>query len=267
MSQRVLLVDPDKRITAFLAEQLVPDDYTPVVCAAADVGDVTETIEAVVLGDLPDRRATLAILDALRSGDFPLAPDTPAIVLTRFQSAVDVIRAFEHGADDVIAKPFEYVLLRTRLDALLRRHLRKRGHARVMRVADLMIDTHARTVRLGGCEIAVTGREFSLLCHLATEPERVFTKAELIDAVWHLPPACRTRTVDSHVCRLRQKLAVNGDQSWLRNEWGIGYALVAASRNGDHRLARLVRPASAARTGHNPAASGPQRRRSPGATP
>jgi DNA-binding response OmpR family regulator len=92
-------------------------------------------------------------------------------------------------------------------------------------VGELEIDRRTRTVRLGGAEIHTTGKEYQLLCTLAAEPERVFTKEELLRDVWGFRGKATTRTLDSHACRLRAKL---GGHPWLNNVWGIGYRLVPA---------------------------------------
>jgi DNA-binding response OmpR family regulator len=80
-------------------------------------------------------------------------------------------------------------------------------------------------VRLDGTSVALTQREFALLVHLAAEPERVFTKDELLQALWGDRTFAATRTLDTHACRLREKLSRNGDRSWVINVWGVGYAL------------------------------------------
>jgi DNA-binding response OmpR family regulator len=245
MSHTILVVDADEPTTAFLAEQLAPDGYEPLTANTADalyeIADQLH-VDAVVLGDLDVRRVTIGVLDDIRAADRPLDPDTPVVMLTRHRASLDVLRAFDHGADDVIPKPFEYPELRARIAARLRRHTQSWD---VLRVRELVIDTGRRLVLLAGEAITLTELEFDLLVHLAREPDRVFTKAELINQVWGYPAGCSTRTVDSHVCRLRRKLAVNGNRGWVRNVWGVGYALTDA-RADDHRVARRARQAKAA---------------------
>jgi DNA-binding response OmpR family regulator len=119
----------------------------------------------------------------------------------------------------VVAKPADYAELRARVGALLRRRRWRRGE--ILRVGDLEIDIRARLVLLAGEPVALTQREFALLVHLAKDPERVFTKSELTTEVWGYPAECSTRTLDSHVCRVRHKLAAHGDRLWLVNVWGV----------------------------------------------
>ena len=120
-------------------------------------------------------------------------------------------------------RPAGYPELRARVAALLRRTA-PHSTGRIVRVA-LEIDTRARSVRLDGEPVALTQREYGLLVHLAADAERVFTKDELLNAIWGHRSFAATRTLDSHACRLREKLGGTGDRSWTINIWGVGYAL------------------------------------------
>jgi DNA-binding response OmpR family regulator len=229
MSHTVLLVDADESTTSFLADQLAADGYRAPVARTLDaVYEMAEAVspDVIVLGDLAERRHALGLLDDLRAGARPFDPDVLVLVLSAHAAPLDLLRAFDHGADDVVAKPASYPEVRARVGALLRRRRSRRGE--ILRVRDLEIDTRARLVLLAGEPITLTQREFTLLVHLAAEPERVFTKAELTAELWGYPAECSTRTLDSHVCRVRHKLAAHGDRSWLINVWGVGYALTDA---------------------------------------
>jgi DNA-binding response OmpR family regulator len=170
MSHAILLVDADESTTAFLADQLAADGYQAVVARTLDaVFALADTaVDVVVLGDLAERRHALRLLDDVRGGTRPFDPDVLVMVLSAHAEALDVLRAFDHGADDVVTKPVGYSELRARIAALLRRRRSRRGE--ILRVRDLEIDTRARRVRLAGEPIALTQREFTLLVHLAAEP-------------------------------------------------------------------------------------------------
>jgi DNA-binding response OmpR family regulator len=116
------------------------------------------------------------------------------------------------------------VELRLRIAALLRRTRERPSEGR-LRVGELELDPVAREVRLRGVRVTLSQKEFALLRRLAGEPTRVFTKAELLRDVWGFRAMGATRTLDSHACRLRQKLSVRGDR-FVVNVWGVGYRLV-----------------------------------------
>ncbi|MGI8920208.1 MAG: winged helix-turn-helix domain-containing protein [Solirubrobacteraceae bacterium] len=151
-------------------------------------------------------------------------PATPLLLLSRSDEELDRIRAYDRGADDYLHKPFSYPELVARVRALLRRSQLHRGEG-PMRVGSLVIDRVSRRVTVAGRELDLAQKEYRLLVHLASNPTRVFTKEELLRDVWGFRSGVRTRTLDSHACRLRRKL--EGDaQRLLVNVWGVGYRLV-----------------------------------------
>ena len=175
---------------------------------------------------LPDGDG-LDVLGRVREADgvaSRLNPDTPLLVLSGRSGELDRLRGFERGADDYLCKPYSYSELRARIAALLARVERRRRLGR-LRVGDLEIDPPSREVRLRGARVELSQKEFSLLRALAADPTRVFTKEELLRTVWGLRAMGSTRTLDSHACRLRQKLGARGDR-FVVNVWGVGYRLV-----------------------------------------
>ena len=122
------------------------------------------------------------------------------------------------------AKPFHYPELLARIGAILARVSRSRDRE-VIRHGDLTVNTLSREVTVGGIKVDLSAKEYQLLTTLASEPGRVFTKAELLESVWGFRSQGRTRTLDSHASRLRQKLRVHSGSGWLANEWGVGYRL------------------------------------------
>ena len=150
----------------------------------------------------------------------------PVIVLGRVEAdAIDRIHAFRRGCDDYVPRPFEYQELVERIRAVLRR-----VHPRVDDVVEappVRIDTRTRDVRVAGKRVQLAQKEYELLLCLAREPERVFTKTELLRDVWDYRVAGRTRTLDSHASRLRRKLREAGAAVPLvDNVWGVGYRLL-----------------------------------------
>ncbi len=150
-------------------------------------------------------------------------PELPVIVVSGRSTDADRVRGFAEGADDYIVKPFHYPEIKARIRAVLRRRGSRREGPR--RVGDVFIDPSRREVRVGDRRVDLANKEFSLLCALAAEPNRVFTKEELLRDVWGFRSMGRTRTLDSHASRLRRKLDPDAG-TYVINVWGIGYRLV-----------------------------------------
>jgi DNA-binding response OmpR family regulator len=125
---------------------------------------------------------------------------------------------------DAVGKPYSYPELLGRIQAILRRAQGRQSSGR-LRVGDLDLDPASREVRVRGDRVDLSQKEFALLRALASEPTRVFTKEELLRDVWGFRSLGSTRTLDSHACRLRHKLALHGDR-FIVNVWGVGYRLV-----------------------------------------
>ncbi len=233
----ILLVDEDRATRAFLADNLTADGYE--VLLADDRPSALAQLERrqpdLVVCDV--NGDTLALLDAVRDADglaSRILPDTPLIVLTARADELARVRYFDRGGDDVVSKPFSYPELRARIRALLQRAHAKPASGRV-RVGPLTIDPISREVRVRGQR--VSKMEFALLRALATEPTRVRTKDELLRDVWGFRSRGVTRTLDSHACRLRQKLSARGDR-FVVNVWGVGYRLIDGPLHQEHAPAR-----------------------------
>jgi DNA-binding response OmpR family regulator len=123
----------------------------------------------------------------------------------------------------VICDPWLYVEVRARLTAILRRAEMDR-HRVVLRAGSLRVDVQARRAWVGAQEIKLSAREFDLLRVLASDPDRVFPRQELLQTIWGLGDWAHTRTLDQHASRLRRRLNIAGE-SYLRTVWGHGYQL------------------------------------------
>jgi DNA-binding response OmpR family regulator len=154
------------------------------------------------------------------------AQHAPVIVIGRAEAdAVDRVHAFRKGCDDYVPRPFDYQELVERIHAVLRRS--RPAEADVLDAGPVRIDTRTRDVRVGGGRVHLSQKEYELLVQLAREPQRVFTKEELLYEVWEYRAPARTRTLDSHASRLRRKLREAGTgQAFVENVWGVGYRLL-----------------------------------------
>lgn len=226
----ILVVEDDRPTRTFLADNLAADGYEPIpVANAREALKVMQTqfpdLAIVDLG-LPDRDG-LELLQEVRAADGVanrLDPQLPLLVLSGRVGELHRLRSFDKGADDVLQKPYSYPELRARVAALLRRSERRTRVGR-LRIGPLEVDPAGRTAVLHDRPVMLSQKEFSLLRALAADPTRVFTKEELLRTVWGFRSQGATRTLDSHACRLRQKLARDGDH-YVVNVWGVGYRLV-----------------------------------------
>ena len=226
----ILVVEDDRSTRTFLADNLAADGYEPI--SAGNAREALRLMEtrfpdlAIVDLTLPDRDG-LELLERVRAADgvaSRIDPSLPLLVLSGRVGELHRLRGFERGADDVMGKPFSYPELKARVGALLRRTERGLRRGR-LRVGALEIDPVARTVLLNGRPLSISQKEFALLRTLAVDPTKVYPKDELLRNIWGYRAQGSTRTLDSHACRLRQKLARDGDR-FVVNVWGIGYRLV-----------------------------------------
>ena len=226
----IVLVEDDDATRSFLAENLAADGHD--VLAADCARDGWRLMEtkfpdlALIDVGLPDSSG-LELVRRVREADGVASrvdPGLPILVLSGRRGELDRIRGFERGCDDYVVKPFAYAELRARVSALLRRPQRRRSMGRI-RVGTLELDPPTREVTVRGERVALSQKEFALLRALAADPVRVFTKDELLRDVWGYRSRGSTRTLDSHACRLRRKLGVQGD-AFVVNVWGVGYRLV-----------------------------------------
>ncbi len=207
----LLLAEPEPAARGFLSQQLASDGFD--VTAFADPADLPRNADpdVVVLGDP-------GALDRFR------LRDCAVIVLGR-DGANERVRALAH-CDDYLVRPFVYEELVARIRAVLRR---RPPRADYVDLGALVVDRAARRVVVDGREVALAGKEYALLSKLASEPDRVFTREQLLRDVWGYRTAAPTRTVESHASRIRVKLERAGLAGWVVNIWGVGYRLRPAA--------------------------------------
>ena len=209
----VLIAEREPDVRGFLERHLANDGFDVL---GADVSQDTLALARRVRPDL------ILLGDASALGAFA---DVPVIVIGEEASdTVDCVRAFARGCDDFVARPFVYDELVARMRAVLRRAggpLDGRFEA-----GPIVVDRSTRRVTVDGVRVDLAGKEFELLAKLAEQPERVYTKEELLRDVWDFRSLGRTRTLDSHASRLRRKLQAAAPGPFVVNVWGVGYRLL-----------------------------------------
>jgi len=175
---------------------------------------------------------SLVVLDLMLPGTDGLAlcrwirqrSDLPVIMLTALGEESDRIVGLELGADDYVTKPFSPRELAVRVKAVLRRSSGERAGAEVVRFGDVELDAAARRATKAGEPLLLTAKEFDLVWFLATHPQRVFSRGQLMARVWGYEAAHDTGTVTVHVRRLREKIEPDPLRPrYVKTVWGVGY--------------------------------------------
>ena len=156
--------------------------------------------------------------------------EMPIIMLTAKGTDMDKILGLEYGADDYITKPFNILEVKARIKAIIRRNSKKSKAAdkndRIIEVSDLKLDLDSRRVFEKGNEVNLTAKEFDILELLTQNPDKVYSREQLLNIVWgnKLHEAGDVRTVDVHVRRLREKIEPNpSEPKYIHTKWGVGY--------------------------------------------
>jgi len=224
---KILVVDDEEKIREVVRLYLEKEGYT--------VSEATDGREAL---DLIEREKwDLIVLDLMMPGidgwsvykEVRKTTAVPIIMLTARDAEMDRILGLELGADDYVVKPFSPRELVARVKAVLRRSQVTAPEAQSTKPATLSypglsIDPESHRVLVNGKPVNLTPKEYDLLYQMARSPHRTFTREGLLEAVWGYDYLGDTRTVDTHVNRLRDKLLkVSGSKSYIATVWGIGY--------------------------------------------
>ncbi len=221
----VLVVEDEDALATLLTWNLEKEGYA--VRLAVDGEEalmmVDEQLPDLVLLDwmLP-KVAGIEVCRRLRAR--PDARNIPIIMMTARSEESDRIRGLDTGADDYVTKPFSTTELMARVRAVLRR-IRPALAEDTLNYGDIELDKVAHRVRRGGREIHLGPTEYRLLDHLMQFPGRVFSREQLLDAVWGSDVYVEARTVDVHIGRLRKAINADGDVDLIRTVRSAGYAL------------------------------------------
>ena len=220
--EKILVVDDDLNICELLRLYLTKEGYN-VVIANDGVSAVTmfqEESPSLVLLDI-----MLPKLDGWQvCREIRKFSETPIIMLTAKGEVFDRVLGLELGADDYVVKPFDTKEIVARIKAVLRRSATLVGEEiKEVHYDKLSINLTNYELKVAGVQIDTPPKEMELIFHLAKNPNRVFTRDQLLDEVWGYDYYGDSRTVDVHVKRLREKLEGASDKWELRTVWGVGY--------------------------------------------
>jgi two-component system alkaline phosphatase synthesis response regulator PhoP len=226
MKTRILIVEDEPAMVAGLRDNFEYEGYDVI-----SAGDGVQGLERA-LGEHPD----LVVLDVMmpRMSGLDVCkqlkakrPSLPVIMLTARGQEIDKVVGLELGADDYVTKPFSIRELMARVKAVLRRVSPPATTPEVYRFGDVEVNTRSNEVRRGGEQIELSAKEFALLTYFVAHPAETLSRDRLLDAVWGYESYPNTRTVDTHILHLRQKLEPNPEEPRLfLTVHGSGYKFV-----------------------------------------
>ena len=231
IAQTVLVADDDEKIRELLVLYLSKEGF--VVEQAADGAEAILKAQQLKPG-LIVLDIMMPVLDGMEvCRQVRKFSRVPIIMLTARVEDEDRILGLELGADDYVSKPFNPRELVARVKAVLRRipeASEEMAGTGILRFPQLVINRQEYVVTSAGQTVQLTNKEMELLWHMASHPGRVFSREQLLEAIWGYEYFGDTRTVDTHIKRVRQKLGVQVDTPWdIKTIWGVGYKFEAHS--------------------------------------
>ena len=230
MARKILVVEDDHNISDLIRMYLEKEGFE--VQTVFDGGSAVETFRSwepdMVLLDI-----MLPVMDGWAvCGKIRETSRTPIIMITAKSEVFDRIQGLEMGADDYIVKPFEMKELIARINAVLRRTEIPTDTRKRLVFDKLIIDLDSYELIVDGKKVDTPPKELELLYHLASTPNRVYTRNQLLDEVWGFDYFGDSRTVDVHIKRLREKVENVSDQWALKTVWGVGYKFELTPKAG-----------------------------------
>lgn len=225
MAKQVLVVDDEKLIVKGIRFSLEQDGME--VDCAYDGEEALQMAknkeyDMVLLDLMLPKVDGLSVCQQIREFS-----NVPIVMLTAKGDDMDKIMGLEYGADDYITKPFNILEVKARIKAIMRRTGKPaaaESKSRVVEVGDLVLDCESRRVTIAGREINLTAKEFDVLELLVFNPNKVYSRENLLDTVWGYEYPGDVRTVDVHIRRLREKIEENpSEPKYVHTKWGVGY--------------------------------------------
>ena len=225
MGKRVLVVDDEKLIVKGIRFSLLQDGLE-VDCAydgeeALEMAKATE-YDLILLDVMLPKMDGFEVCQQVREFS-----DVPIIMLTAKGDDMDKILGLDYGADDYITKPFNILEVKARIKAIMRRGRKKDEKEKpgnILEKHDMKIDRENRRVFIEGSEVNLTTKEFDVLELLATNPDKVYSREQLLELIWGSDYPGDASTVDVHIRRLREKIEkLPSNPKYVYTKWGVGY--------------------------------------------
>ncbi len=225
MAKKVLVVDDEKLIVKGIRFSLEQDGME--VDCAYDGEEALNMVkdkeyDMILLDLMLPKLNGLEVCQQIREFS-----NVPIVMLTAKGEDMDKILGLEYGADDYITKPFNILEVKARIKAIMRRTGKQAAveeKAKVVEAGNLKLDCESRRVFINGKEINLTAKEFDVLELLVFNPNKVYSRENLLNIVWGYEYPGDVRTVDVHIRRLREKIESNpSDPKYVHTKWGVGY--------------------------------------------
>lgn len=223
MKKKIMVVDDDPNIVELVTLYLEREGYMP-------IGYINS---AEAMTAFKREAPSLVLLDVMMPGmdgyqflsEVRKTSNIPVIMITAKGETFDKVLGLELGADDYLVKPFDTKELLARIKAVFRRYGSTAEESRVLVIPDLTIDLDKYTITYQGNQMELPPKEIELLYFLCSNPNKVFTREQLLDKIWGYDYVGESRTVDVHIKRVREK--IEGNHPWeIKTVWGVGYKFV-----------------------------------------
>jgi DNA-binding response OmpR family regulator len=223
---RILIVEDEPAMVAGLSDNFEYEGYEVISAGDGVVGlerALTDNPDLVVLDVMMPRMSGLDVCKQLKAK----RPSLPIIMLTARGQEIDKVVGLELGADDYVTKPFSIRELMARVKAVLRRVTPQAPTPELYRFSDIEVNIRSNEVRRNGLPVELSAKEFALLAYFVAHPTETLSRDRLLDAVWGYENYPNTRTVDTHIVHLRQKLEPSPEEPrFILTVHGSGYKFV-----------------------------------------
>ena len=224
LPHNILVIEDEPKVAAFIKKGLEENQFKVELALEGKTGRakaLQNNYAAIILDiNLPEISG-YDICKAIRLEK----PDVPILILSALGSIDEKLAGFELGADDYLVKPFEFTELVARLKALLKRASANKLPGKILRIADLEINTDLKEVKRAGRKIELTAKEFSLLEFLVRNNNKVISRSEIAEKIWEINFDTGTNVIDVYINFLRKKIDKDFSKKLIHTQIGMGYVL------------------------------------------